>query len=98
MNRDIIWLPEAEKSFNKNIEYLSERWTVQVINNFLDRVDEAIARIAENPYLYPSHENKEDIRKCPITKQITLYFRILEGRIDLLTFWNNYQDPNKLEL
>jgi plasmid stabilization system protein ParE len=98
MKRDIIWLPEAEETFNKNIEYLSEKWTVQVINDFLDRVDEAIGHIAENPYLYAAHENREDIRKCPVTKQITLYFKILENKIDLLTFWNNYQDPDKLNL
>jgi plasmid stabilization system protein ParE len=98
MSREIIWLPEAEKTFNANIEYLSEKWTVQVINDFLDRVDEAIVHIVENPYMYASHNNREDIRKCPLTKQTTLYFKIKEQGIDLLTFWNNYQDPDKLDL
>ena len=98
MSREVIWMPEAERSFNDNIEYLSDKWTLQVINEFLDRVDFVIDQISENPYLYPPYEKRDDVRKCPLTKQITLYFKIKDNQIDLLTFWNNYQDPDKLNL
>jgi len=98
MKRLVIWLPEAEFTFNENINFLARKWNLEVINNFLDRVDEVIDNIAENPYVYPAYENDKNIRKCVVTKHISLYYKILENRIDLLTFWNNYQNPDDFEL
>jgi len=54
MKRLVIWLPEAEFTFNENINFLARKWNLEVINNFLDRVDEVIDNITENPYVYPA--------------------------------------------
>lgn len=98
MSYAISWMPEAEKTFNENIEYLARQWTLDVINNFLDRVDEVIETIEKNPFLYPTYREYDNIRKCPVTKQITLFYRIKDKQVDLLTFWNNYQNPESLNL
>jgi len=94
----VEWMPEAEITFNENIEYLAKKWNLEVIISFLDRVDEVINHIGENPFLYPSYKEYKDVRKCPVTKQITLFYRIKETQIHLLTFWNNFQHPDRLKL
>lgn len=41
----------------------------------------------------------KDIQEVPVTKQITLYYKVLErDKIELLRFWNTYQNPKKLKL
>lgn len=40
-----------------------------------------------------------NIKQCVVRKQITLYYKHIEpDTIELLRFWNNYQDIKKLKL
>lgn len=99
MSFDVRWTVESEITFNENIEYLSKSWDLLTLNNFLDRVDEVIETISQNPNLYPVHRNKANIFRCVLNKHITLYYRLVgDSKIDLITFWNTHQDPNKQQL
>ena len=95
----VNWTFESERTFNDNISYLIEKWDTAVLNDFFNEVDNTIAHISNNPYLFPAYKTSETIRKCVLTKQITVYYKIVDDRtIDLLTFWNSYQNPKKLKL
>jgi plasmid stabilization system protein ParE len=94
----IVWTPESERTFNENIEYLAESWSVKTIHKFIDRVDQVIDNLADNPEKYPFHRKKDQVRRCVVNKHITLFFRVYPDRIDLLTFWNTHQDPDRLTL
>ena len=97
MTYSLRWTPEAVKTLKQNLEYLTTEWDNHVINNFLDRVEGVLNTIEENPLLYPLHRTKENIRKCIVNKRIILFYKIIDDRyIDLLTFWNTYQNPNDL--
>jgi|SRR5688572_1407207 len=99
MSRVLRWTSESKKTFNQNLEYLSEEWDNQVINNFLDRVEEVLEQIRSNPELYPLHRPSDQIHKCVVHKRIILYYKIVDDKhIDLLTFWNTYQGPDKLKV
>jgi len=96
---NIIWTPEAKQTFNSNIEYLINEWGDQVASDFLDRVDEVISKIKSNPNLFPVINEIDSIHRCVVVKQITLYYRIIsKDEIYLMTFWNNYQNPEFLRL
>ena len=98
MSYTLRWTRESRTTFDQNIEYLSEEWDHLVINNFLDRVEEVLEQIKSHPELYPLHRSKERVYRCVVHKRIILYFKIVdEAHIDLLTFWNTYQDPDKLK-
>jgi len=99
MSIRINWTSEAEKTFNQNLEYLSKEWDVIVINDFLDRVEETVETIRSNPKLYPLHRTHENVHKCVMHERIILYYKVVDEEvIDLLTFWNTYQDPDHLKL
>ncbi len=94
----INWTPESERTFIQNLEYLSSDWDTLVINKFLDRVEEVLNTIKSNPRLYPTHKTRKNVHRCVVHERIVLYYLIVnEEVIDLLTFWNSYQDPNKLK-
>ena len=95
----IIWTPEAKDSFSQNLDYLLAEWGDQVTSDFLDRVDEVILRLSKNPKIYPVINPSDNIHRCVVVKQISLYYRIVSTtQIDLITFWNNFQNPEKLKL
>ena len=94
----IIWTPEAKETFESNIDYLLSEWGDKVTLDFLNRVDEVILRIKSNPKLFPAINKDDHIHRCVVVKQISLYYRVVSSnQIDLITFWNNYQNPERLE-
>lgn len=99
MSHSLQWTSEAKKTFKQNLEYLSKEWDNQVINNFLDRMEEILTQLKVNPEIYSLHRKHDSVYKCVVHERVILYFKIIDDKhIDLLTFWNTYQDPNKLKL
>ena len=99
MNYNVSWTEESKTTFNENLEYLSQKWDLPTINSFLDRVDEIVGAISQNPNLYPVYRKSGQVRKCVVNKHITLFYRIVgTAKVDLVTFWNTHQNPENLEL
>jgi hypothetical protein len=98
MSYKVFWTTEAEETFNQNILYLEYEWTEVVIENFINRTEEAISSIRANPLLYPVINKNKNIHKCLVVKQVSLYYRVIASEIYLITFWNNYQNPAKLKI
>jgi hypothetical protein len=67
---------------------------------FFDKVDHLLKIISDNPEIFPEINKKNKVRRCVIVKQISLYYKIKDDQkqVDLLTFWDNRQDPEKLRL
>jgi hypothetical protein len=98
MRKPVFWLPEAILTYNQNILFLRDRWYEAVVDDFKIQVERHLDFIAETPNLFRVHNKEKQIHKCLVVKQITLYYRILDDKIELLTFWNNYQNPKKLRV
>jgi len=94
----ISWTPTAIVGYFNILDYLEEVWTEREIQNFISEVDKLLEQIAKNPELFQSSRKKKNVRKGFITKHNTLYYRVKPGKdeLELLTFWDNRQDPNKL--
>lgn len=95
---NVLWSTNAIDSFNQNVTYLQEEWSQKVVEEFLDKVDEAVASISTYPLAFPIYGKHKNIRRCLIVKQITLFYRIKNQQIELLLFWNNYRNPKRLKL
>jgi plasmid stabilization system protein ParE len=99
MSFRLNWTPESEKTFSHNIEYLAKEWDNAVLNNFLDRVEEVLEKNKLNPNLFPVYIAYENVHRCVIHERIILFYRIVDDKaVDLLTFWNTYQNPDSLKL
>jgi plasmid stabilization system protein ParE len=94
----IIWTNVAKSDYWKNIEYLESEWTLQDVYNFIDKTDALIELLTKQNLIFKS-TNYENVFQIPVTKQITLYYKILDNDdIELLRFWNTYQNPKRLKL
>ncbi len=93
----VVWTETAEKSYENNLQYLSEYWSTREIRNFMDKVDEAVMNISLNSLIGSVSEENYNYRKYLVVPQIYLYYRITSERIYLVSFWNNFQDPDRLQ-
>ena len=97
MAKKIIWSPTAETDLISVLNYLNEKWSVLVVNQFINKVDSFVNLIAEEPKLFPIINKKHNIRKCVLTKQNTLYYREDKDSIDIIRLFDSRQNPKKLK-
>lgn len=95
---DISWTPIARRSYFKILDHLEEAWTEKEIQNFINEVNDLLEQIRHNPEMFQQSRGKKDIRKGFVTKHNTLYYRVRSRKkeLQLLLFWDNRQDPDKL--
>ena len=94
----ISWTPAARETYFNVLEYLEQAWTEKELHNFIIEVEKLLAQIAKNPEMFQASRKKKNVRKGFITKHTTLYYRVKPRKkeLELLTFWDNRQDPEKL--
>ncbi len=97
MMKTVVWTQTAEKSYENNLEYLSEYWSGKEIRTFMDKVDEAVSNILLHPFIGSISHDYIHYRKYLIVPQIYLYYRITPEKIYLAAFWNNFQNPDHLQ-
>ncbi len=93
----IEWSEPAKIDYWNNIKYLENNWTITEVYNFMDKVDELIILLSNNNLNFKPTAYKNTFQ-VTVLKQITLYYRIENNKIELLRFWNNYQDLKKFSL
>ena len=98
MSLPIVWTPEAERTFQLQLDYLEENWSEVTLRKFIDRVFEVIEQLEEYPEMYPAYRADERIHYGVINSYITLYYKVKEKQIDLLLFWPNRQSSDKFPL
>ena len=92
----IIWTEKAKFDYWNNIEYLQEKWTLADVHNFIDKVEDLLSLLTQENTTFKATAYK-DTYIVPVTKQVSLFYKKGQNNnIELLRFWNNYQNPKKL--
>jgi len=90
----IEWSDEAENTYLDILSYLENNWSRKEVLKFIKRTETLLETILIQPYLFKASQN-QPIRKAVIGKQNSLFYRIDNDRIYLLTFWDNRQNTAK---
>ncbi|HBX51794.1 MAG: hypothetical protein A2275_18190 [Bacteroidetes bacterium RIFOXYA12_FULL_35_11] len=93
----IIWSEPAIADYWQNIDYLLKEWGDSVAIDFIDKVDQVLILIATKPATFQK-TNFKNTRQIPIVPQVTLFYQFSNDTVELVRFWNNYQNPEKLKL
>ncbi|HIB49119.1 MAG TPA: type II toxin-antitoxin system RelE/ParE family toxin [Flavobacteriaceae bacterium] len=94
----ILWTEHALSELEETIEYLRENWTDKELSNFSRELDHTIELISKSPELFQVSKKKKDVRRAVVAKLNNLYYRINKDSIEILSFFSNRQDPNKIKL
>ena len=93
----IHWTPESKITYNNTLESISEKWPAKELKKFVQKTENVLSNISQNPELFPRSKRK-NTRKCVVTRHTSLFYRIKQDEIELVSFWDNRQDPKKLKL
>ncbi|RZJ48335.1 MAG: type II toxin-antitoxin system RelE/ParE family toxin [Flavobacterium sp.] len=94
---NVIWAPQAKKDFWNNIDYLEAESSEKSVLHFIEKVNTTITLLKNDNVLFLK-TNYRNVYKVVITKHISLYYRIEKNNIELLRFWNTFQDLEKFKL
>ncbi|HHV87025.1 MAG TPA: type II toxin-antitoxin system RelE/ParE family toxin [Petrimonas sp.] len=97
MRYKVKWTLSAKNDFEIITDYLLENWNTSVLEKFIKITEVNIQQILSFPTLYPIIYKKEKVRKCVLTKQNTLYYRVMGTEIQILRVFDTRQDPAKLQ-
>ena len=94
--RKVHWNKLARSDYYQNIDYLLREWTEKDAQEFIDEVDETEFILKQGKVDFQD-TNIGEVKRCVICKQITLFYRVIDKHnIELLRFWNNYEDIQRL--
>ena len=93
---NIVASPLANSTYLQNIEFLETYWSEKEVVSFITKVSDIVTILKASPQTFKKWENNINIHQIEIVKQITLYYQITDNSVELLLFFNNLQDPNKL--
>lgn len=97
MEKKIKFSLEAKKNTNQIISYLTQEWSESVADKFILNLENKLSYINLFPKSYPPYDKYPNIRKCVLTKQINLYYKINNKDIEVLTLFDTRQHPDKLK-
>ena len=95
---NVILSPSAKFDIQNISQYLNQEWGKNVLTKFLFKVNWIINQIVINPQQYPIINSRLKIRRCVITKQNTLFYRIVNDKIEIVRIYDTKQDQKKLKI
>ena len=95
---EVIWSAKAKITYFKVLEYLDVNWTKKEIIQFNHRTEIVILSIQGNPEMFPASLKYKKIRKAFVDKNNSFFYTVdkQNKKIHLLTFFDNRQNPAKL--
>lgn len=97
MTRKLHWNRPALQSYYILHDQLLERWGSQTTEQFLTRVDEALAQLKEFPKIGIEHKHlSRPVRRILIHKHVSLFYTLTSNSIVILLLWDNRRNPKEL--
>ncbi len=97
MIRSVFWSPKAVDDLDTTITYISENWGSKIADKFMNHLEETLAVLISFPEQFPLIHADLGIRKCVLTKQNVIFYRLQKERIEILRLYDVRQDPNRLQ-
>ena len=96
MKREVRLSKRAVKKLDSLLVFLVEKWSIKVKNDFIQKLDKSLDQIQELPESCPESERIRGLRKCVVTKQTTMFYKYSDTTINIVTIFDNRQDPKSL--
>ena len=95
---EVIWSEQAKQDLKSILIF----WRDYTKSNFYSQkiqesIEQELYYVKNFPEIYPYTDFKE-IKRALILKSFSLFFNINNNEIRIIRFWDNRQDPKKLEI
>lgn len=93
----IKWTANALKELKQTFDYLESEFTKKELNNLATEIEHTIKLISHNPQLFQKSDFK-NVYRAIILKFNTMYYRINNDEIEILSFFSNRQNPKERKI
>ena len=94
---EILWTDLALEELSETVEYLKREFSQKEIDILGDEIERITSITSQNPNIFPNSDRLQT-RKAVILKFNTLYYRIMNDKIEIVSFFLNRQSPDKMKL
>ena len=94
---EILWTDLALNELDETINYLNRQFSEKEVEVLGDEIERTLAIISRNPHIFPL-SNKKKVRKAVILKFNSLYYRITDNHIQILSFFSNRKNPESQKI
>ena len=95
MALEILWTKQADRKFDKIIDYLLHKWNQRVTESFVKKVYDTLDILSEYPEIGTIEHKEKGIRGFTIVKQVNLFYKVSDNKLIILNFFDNRQSPEK---
>ncbi|QNL22242.1 type II toxin-antitoxin system RelE/ParE family toxin [Hyphobacterium sp. CCMP332] len=89
--------PLAEFKLDSIYDYLDREWSEKVKREFQKKLFASFKSIAQFPKSHQESQSHPGIFKCVLNKQNSYIYRIIKDEIEIITVFDNRQDPDKIQ-
>ena len=93
----LVWTDEALSNLENIISYLEEYWTIRELTRFSRLLENQLQLIQTIPELFPVSPTSNSLRKSVLSKQTTIYYKVQQGEIQIVSLFDTRQNPSKLD-
>jgi len=80
------------------LEYVVQKFGQQKAKEIYVNIEKTLGRLSESPEMYRESNIRKGLRKCVFSKQTSIYYRIKEGNIEVVSFRSNRKDLKKFKV
>lgn len=99
MAYEIIWLDEARKSLDAEMEYVFSNFGLLTLSEVYGDLCERVDQLKLFPRIGVRHEDLDyhgyEMRMLHV-KKVSVVYAIIGQTVQILYVWNNLQDPKRL--
>lgn len=88
--------PFAARKLELILDYLNNEWPERVRSDFIDRLKKKRIQISQHPQSSPESNEFPGLHKAVLDKHTSLYYRVLEDKIEIAAIFDNRQDLKEI--
>lgn len=93
----LLWTANAIKELSDTFSYLETNFSFKELNQLANKLENISELISKNPNIFPISK-KNNVHRVVILKYNTMYYKVENENIIILSFFSNRQSPSKRKL
>ncbi len=94
----ILWTDHALIELAATVTYLDTNFSEKELAKLANEIEKTTRLISTNPFLFSETQTKTGVRRVNVARYNTLYYRIKNDTVEILSFFSNRQNPDNLSL
>ncbi|AEL25395.1 type II toxin-antitoxin system RelE/ParE family toxin [Cyclobacterium marinum] len=95
MKLSIRYSLRARQEEMELLDYVLQNFGKKKTKEIYLLLEKRLDQLSESPEMYRESNKRKGLRKCIFSKQTSIYYRIKEDHIEIVSFRPNRKNPNK---